>query len=66
MRPGGMELTHKMLGELEIDQRDRVVELAPGRGATTRMVLRLLPQSYTAVERRSLNKMSKKFFVMEN
>jgi hypothetical protein len=51
MRPGGMELTHKMLGELEIDQRDRVVELAPGRGATTRMVLRLLPQSYTAVER---------------
>jgi hypothetical protein len=51
MRPGGMELTRRMLEELEIDERDKVVELAPGRGATTRMVLGLQPQSYTAVER---------------
>ncbi len=51
MRPGGMELTRRMLKELQIDEKDRVVELAPGRGATTRMVLRLSPQSYTAVER---------------
>ena len=51
MRPGGMELTHRMLDELQIEARDKVVELAPGRGATTRMVLKLLPQSYTAIER---------------
>jgi len=51
MRPGGMELTRWMLEELRVDAQDKVVELAPGRGATTRMVLKLLPQSYTAVER---------------
>ena len=51
MRPGGMELTRQMLDGLQIGERDHVVELAPGRGATTRMVLRLSPQSYTAVER---------------
>ena len=51
MRPGGMELTRQMLDGLQIGEMDRVVELAPGRGATTRMVLRLSPQSYTAVER---------------
>ena len=51
MRPGGMELTRQMLDGLKISERDRVVELAPGRGATTRMVLELSPQSYTAVER---------------
>ncbi len=51
MRPGGMELTRRMLDDLQVDGKDRVVELAPGRGATTRMVLRCLPQSYTAVER---------------
>jgi len=46
-----MELTLRMLDELQIDERDKVVELAPGRGATTRMVLKFLPQSYAAVER---------------
>ena len=51
MRPGGMELTRRLLDGLQIGERDKIVELAPGRGATTRMVLRLLPQSYTAVER---------------
>ena len=51
MRPGGLELTRWMFEELEIDGRDKVVEIAPGRGATTRMVLSLFPQSYTAVER---------------
>lgn len=51
MRPGGMELTIKMLEELQINKSDEVVELAPGRGATTQIVLELLPSSYTAVER---------------
>jgi hypothetical protein len=51
MRPGGTELTRQMLDGLQIGERDHVVELAPGRGATTRLVLTLSPQSYTAVER---------------
>ena len=34
MRPGGMELTHQMLDRLEIGHDDKVIELAPGPGAT--------------------------------
>jgi len=51
MRPGGLELTRHLLNELQIGLTDEVVEFAPGRGLTTKMVLRLQPQSYTAVER---------------
>ena len=51
MRPGGMELTLRMLEELGIGGSDKVVELAPGRGATTRMVIEDSPQSYIGVER---------------
>lgn len=58
MRPGGMELTRWMLKELQIEKKDKVVELAPGRGATTRMVLGFSPQSYTAVERDSMSQRS--------
>ncbi len=55
MRPGGIELTRWMLKELQIEKTDKVVELAPGRGATTRMILGFSPRSYTAVERDSLS-----------
>jgi SAM-dependent methyltransferase len=51
MRPGGLQLTKRMLSELKIDSNDEVVEFAPGRGLTTKMVLELNPKSYTAVER---------------
>ncbi len=51
MRPGGIELTRWMLDALDIGREDRVVEFAPGVGVTTRMVLKLSPLSYTAVER---------------
>lgn len=51
MRPGGMELTRHMLDGLGIGAGDRVVEFAPGMGATTRMVLERGPASYVAVER---------------
>ncbi len=51
MRPGGMEMTCKMLDGLEIGSGDDVVEIAPGPGATTRLVLKCSPRSYTAVER---------------
>lgn len=51
LRPGGMELTRKMLDALSIGREDDVVEFAPGMGVTARLTLALRPASYTAVER---------------
>jgi hypothetical protein len=51
LRPGGIELTRKMLAALAIGPEDRVVEFAPGMGATARLVLERQPVSYCAVER---------------
>jgi SAM-dependent methyltransferase len=51
LRPGGIELTRKMLDVLAIGLQDRVVELAPGLGVTARMVLRRRPLAYWGVER---------------
>ncbi|MCC7192135.1 MAG: methyltransferase domain-containing protein [Phycisphaeraceae bacterium] len=51
LRPGGLKLTRRLLNELRISAGDRVVEFAPGMGATARMALRQNPDSYTAVER---------------
>jgi SAM-dependent methyltransferase len=50
LRPGGLELTQKLLDELSIDRHDDVVEFAPGLGVTARMTLARNPRSYTAVE----------------
>lgn len=51
LRPGGMELTRRMLKHLAIEPSDEVIEFAPGMGATARLTLALGPSSYTAVER---------------
>lgn len=51
LRPGGLELTRRMLAELAIGPNDDVVELAPGLGATARITLGKSPKSYVAVER---------------
>ena len=51
LRPGGMELTRRMLDALGIEESDKVVEFAPGMGVTARLALALKPKSYTAVER---------------
>lgn len=51
LRPGGIELTRKMLDALAISPKDRVVEFAPGLGATARMVLLRHPSAYWGVER---------------
>lgn len=51
LRPGGLELTNKMLGMLVISPNDAVVELAPGLGTTARLTLQKQPSSYVAVER---------------
>lgn len=51
LRPGGLELTRRMLDGLEIGVEDDVVEFAPGLGATARLALARGPVSYTGVER---------------
>lgn len=51
LRPGGMELTRRMLAALRINSSDDVVEFAPGLGVTARLTLAHAPKSYIAVER---------------
>src|SRR3990172_7022777 len=51
LRPGGLELTRQLLAALAIDERDDVIEFAPGLGVTARMTLARHPRSYIAVER---------------
>jgi SAM-dependent methyltransferase len=51
LRPGGLELTRRMLEALTPGGADDVVEFAPGLGITARMVLSREPRSYVAVER---------------
>jgi phospholipid N-methyltransferase len=51
LRPGGMQLTRRMLEALRIQHADEVVEFAPGMGVTARLTLELGPASYTAIER---------------
>jgi SAM-dependent methyltransferase len=50
LRPGGRELTDSMLAALAVGPTDRVVELAPGMGATARALLERHPARYTAVD----------------
>jgi SAM-dependent methyltransferase len=50
LRPGGLELTHRLLAQLAIGSDDYVVEFAPGLGVTARLTLTRSPKSYTAIE----------------
>lgn len=50
LRPGGKELTMKMIGGLQISAEDHVVEFAPGIGFTANEVLKKQPASYTGIE----------------
>ncbi len=50
LRPGGLELTRKMMDALDIKSTDEVVEFAPGLGLTAEMALQKRPKSYTGVE----------------
>ncbi len=50
LRPGGKELTLKMIDALKINSNDDVVEFAPGIGFTAQMTLNNNPNSYTGVE----------------
>ncbi len=51
LRPGGRELTDRLLGALAIGPDDDVVELAPGLGSTTELVLARHPATYVGVDR---------------
>jgi SAM-dependent methyltransferase len=51
LRPGGAELTRRMLAGLDIGPDDHVVELGPGLGLTAELTLARNPASYTGVER---------------
>jgi len=51
LRPGGLAMTHALLADLDIGKSDDVVELAPGLGVTSRLVLKRKPRSYIGVER---------------
>ncbi len=51
LRPGGRELTGRLIDAVDLDHADRVVELGPGVGVTARLVLSARPASYTGVER---------------
>ncbi|MCD8453264.1 class I SAM-dependent methyltransferase [Tenacibaculum finnmarkense genomovar ulcerans] len=50
LRPGGKELTLKLIDGLEIKKTDKVVEFAPGLGFTARITLENNPEKYTGVE----------------
>lgn len=51
LRPGGLEMTRRMLDLLDIRSSDHVVEFAPGVGITAKMTLTREPAQYTAIER---------------
>lgn len=50
LRPGGKELTMKLMDSLMINGHDDMVEFAPGLGFTASVALKNNPKSYTGVE----------------
>src|SRR5436309_1301103 len=51
LRPGGRQLTLRMIEALNVRPSDEVVEFAPGLGDTARLTLERKPSRYTAIER---------------
>ncbi|MBX3280949.1 MAG: methyltransferase domain-containing protein [Acidobacteria bacterium] len=50
LRPGGRELTAKLIDALDIKRSDDVVEFAPGMGFTAALTLKRQPKTYTGIE----------------
>ena len=50
LRPGGKDLTLKLIKGLSITSDDRVIEFAPGIGYTALKVLEKNPKTYTGIE----------------
>jgi len=51
LRPGGLAMTRSIVDRLSIGPTDDVVELAPGLGLTTALVVDRRPATYVGVER---------------
>lgn len=50
LRPGGKELTLKLMKGMNINSKDDIVEFAPGIGFTAAIALKKNPKSYTGIE----------------
>lgn len=50
LRPGGKELTEKLIDALQISSVDHVAEFAPGIGFTAAKVIALHPESYIGID----------------
>lgn len=50
LRPGGKELTEKLIHSLQISSKDNVAEFAPGIGFTAKKIIDLHPNSYIGVD----------------
>ncbi|KAA0211916.1 MAG: class I SAM-dependent methyltransferase [Ignavibacteriaceae bacterium] len=50
LRPGGRELTQKLISSLDVTSNDNIVEFAPGLGYTASLVLNKKPKSYVGVD----------------
>jgi ubiquinone/menaquinone biosynthesis C-methylase UbiE len=63
LRPGGKELTKKIIDELFIQPNYKLVEFAPGKGLTTAMLLQEKPKEYFGIdiEAETIVKLQKKF-----
>lgn len=63
LRPGGKELTLKMIDNLVVNNDDVVVEFAPGLGLTAEITLAKNPENYIGIEldEEAAEKLRKKF-----
>jgi len=50
LRPGGKELTLKLISHLDISQNDKIAEFAPGLGFTAKLALAQDPETYTGID----------------
>lgn len=50
LRPGGIELTRRLLRQVAVGSTDRVVELGPGLGRTAQLLLEHPYATYTGIE----------------
>ncbi|AFL80231.1 putative RNA methylase [Aequorivita sublithincola DSM 14238] len=50
LRPGGKELTLKLVNGLDVKHEDALVEFAPGMGFTASMILKKKPKKYIGIE----------------
>lgn len=50
LRPGGMELTRRLIAQAKPSAQDRIVEFGPGVGTTAELLLKAMPKEYTGID----------------